>query len=87
MIWLSLAAVGILYYALGWWADKDNPARYEYIFGVVMIVMYSLPAGAGALIAAVVPRTGISARRRVGAVVLYLLSIVIVCLLDYFQYR
>lgn len=83
--WVSAGWLVLAFLWIGWWfvkylTDADNPSRYEHGIGAVIIAFYSWPAALGALVAALVPRTGLSKRRRVIGLALLLSCIALLLL-------
>ena len=87
IVWLALAAIVLVYCLIWWLTNEDNPARYEIAIESALVLLFSLPAGLGALFAGVAPRTGLSTYKRVGGVCLLLFCIIVEMSLDYLQTR
>lgn len=87
IIWLSLGNLGVIYWLVRWLTDSTNPARHEYAIGAAMCSVLSSPAGAGLLIVGIVPKTGLSTRRRIVGFALVLFCIGANVIFDYLQVR
>jgi hypothetical protein len=75
--WISLVWLAVCFLGQAWWfvkylADPDNPYRSELGIAAVIFLFYSWPAAVGILVAALVPRTGLSTFRRLSGVALLL---------------
>lgn len=83
--WLSLASTVMVYLVVRWAIMKNDPLRYETAFGSAFVFFGSFPAGLGVLIAALVPKTGLSIYKRVVGIALLLFCIGVLMLHDYLQ--
>lgn len=75
LVWLTVSLLGESWWFARYLADRDNPARNELVIGAVVFLFYSWPAAVGMLVAALVPRTGLSIQRRLIGVALLICCI------------
>lgn len=87
VLWLCLTFLGIVYFFASWLIDTKNPHRYEASIGSTLILLYSFPAAVGAVVAGILPDTGLSLKRRLTGVFLLAASVALDVILDYFQAR
>ena len=85
VFWLILAFALIIFFLLQWFIMKDNPLRHETVLVSYTFFLFSLPACLGVLVAAVVPKTGLSIYKRLGGVAILLLCVGVLVLHDYLQ--
>lgn len=85
ILWLFLVAVVNVGYFTLWLHDYNNPGRHELAIPAGMATFYSWPAGVGVLVAAITPKTGLSAYHRIGGIALALFCIIMTLIFDYFQ--
>ena len=83
--WLALALVALVWFFVEWVCSKGDPLRYETALVSSLLFLSSLPAALGVLVAAVVPKTGLSPYKRVGGIALLLFCVGILILHDYLQ--
>ena len=84
MVWLGFVALVIVYGFVWWLLNADDPSRYEALIMPSMFAAYSLPAELGAVIASIIPGTGLSAFRRISGILLALVCVAAVLLISYF---
>jgi len=82
LVWLAIGFIGEMWWFVKYLSDPDNPARYEYAIGAGIFFICSWPAAVGVLVAALVPRTGVSTPKRLIGVALLLCWIIIVFLFE-----
>ena len=74
-----------MYFLVQWIVLADDPLRYETAIVSGLVLIWSLPAGLGVLVAGIVPRTRLSRNKRIGGIVLLLLCVGTFLLHDYLQ--
>lgn len=82
---LALELAVLVYLFVQWVALKDDPQRYETVIVSAFVFYGSLPPALGVLVAGLVPRTGLSAYKRLGGIALFLACIGVLMLHDYLQ--
>ena len=85
VVWLVLAAVGLIYDFAWWLLNPDDSRRYETVISSAIILLISVPALLVAMVVAMVPRTGIPGYKRATGFALALFCIGIFVLHNYLQ--
>lgn len=80
VVWLAVGFLGEAWWFVKYLSDPDNPYRWEAGIGAMIFLFYSWPAAVGVLVAAFVPRTGLSTARRLTGVALLLCCITLIFL-------
>lgn len=80
LVWLAVGFLGEAWWFVKYLSQPDNPARHEAGIGAMIFLFYSWPAAVGMLVAALVPRTGLSTPRRLIGVALLLCCITLIYL-------
>jgi hypothetical protein len=87
IVWLVLAAAGLIY-DFAWWLINPNDARrYETVISSGIILLISVPALLIVMLVGLLPRTGISGYKRTSGIALALFCIGILLLHSYLQGR
>lgn len=87
VVWLALVAAATVYLLVWWLTNKDSPGRYEVAIESGRLLILSLPAAFGVLVAGSVPGSGLSSTKRIGGIVLLALCIGAHLLIVYLQSR
>jgi len=87
VVWLALTALVIVRFFIQWLAEPDNPVRYELAIAAALALFYSAPAAVGVVVAGIARKTGLSARRRIGGILLLVSCIAALIAFDFLQAR
>jgi hypothetical protein len=85
VVWLVLAAAGLIYDFAWWLMNPNDSRRYETVISSGIVLLISVPALLIVMLVGLLPRTGISGYKRTSGIALALFCIGIFLLHSYLQ--